>query len=130
MTYLPSHQMALSQLAMTYCDELVRDQGTIPRANYFSGFNFAATAVSAFDSNAKKNQIINPLLERMMNVYSGNPGNNLATQPLESDVRTELDNLIVTLTACGAACDTQVRTEQVVKATCAAMLGTAVMLVQ
>ena len=130
MTYLPSHQMAISQLAMTYCDELVRDQGTIPRANYFSGFNFAATAVSAFDSNAKKNQIINPLLERMMNVYSGNPGNNLATQPLESDVRTELDNLIVTLTACGAACDTQVRTEQVVKATCAAMLGTAVMLVQ
>ena len=130
MTYLPSHQMAISQLAMTYCDELVRDQGTIPRTTYFSGFDFSATASSAFNSNAKKNQIINPLLERMMNVYSGNPSNNLGSQPLEGDVRTELNNLIDTLTACGAACDTQARTEQVVKGTCAAMLGTAAMLVQ
>ncbi len=130
MTYLPSHQMAISQLAMTYCDELVRNQGTIPRASYFSGFDFTATAGSAFDTNGR-NQIINPLLERMMNVYPGNPGNNLATQPLESDARAELNNLIITLVnTCGAACDTQARTEQVVKATCAAMLGTAVMLVQ
>jgi hypothetical protein len=130
MTYLPSHQMAISQLAMTYCDELVKDDLTLSAPNrYFTNFNYGASAGSAFDTNGR-NQIINPLLERMMNVYAGNPVNNLATQPLESDTRAELNNLINTLIACGAACDTQARTEQVVKATCAAMLGTAVMLVQ
>ena len=70
----------------------------------------------------------------------------LATQPAVDDqnpvvlpiddegVRTELDGLIDTLTLCATGptptCDTQARTESVATSACAAMLGTAVMLVQ
>lgn len=135
MTYLPSHQMAISQLAMTYCDELVKDDITLATQNrYFTNFDYGVSAGSAFNATSR-DQIIDPLVERMMNVDLGNSSNNLVSQPLEGDVRSELDNLITSLTACTTApapdnCNTTARTEQVVKATCAAMLGTAVMLVQ
>ena len=48
--FLPSHQMAIAQLALTSCSELVEGNGTIPRATYFPGFSFVplAPAQSAF----------------------------------------------------------------------------------
>ncbi len=143
--FLPSHQMAIAQLAMTYCDELVQNSSL--RTSYFPGFNFAATAGNAFDLNGR-NALINPLMEKMMNVVDPDLLSKveLATQPAVDDqnpvvlpiddegVRTELDGLIDTLTLCATGptvtCDTQARTESVVTSTCAAMLGTAVMLVQ
>jgi len=59
---------------------------------------------------------------------------NLTVQPDTADVTGELDNLITRLTACATGatptCATAQRTEEVVKATCAAVLGSAVMLLQ
>ena len=141
--FLPAHQMAIAQLAMTYCDELVQD--TSLRSGYFPGFSWV-NAGSAFDL-AGRDALINPLLEKMMNVVNpALPGVQLNTQPGVDDldpisvpiddegVRTELDRLIDTLTVCATgatpSCNTVARTESVVTSTCAATLGAAVMLVQ
>jgi len=143
--FLPAHQMAIAQLAMTYCDELVQD--TALRSSYFPAFNFGTNAGTAFDQNGR-DALINPLLEKMMNVVDPDLAGKveLLTQPGVDDqnpiavpiddegVRTELDRLITTLTVCATgaspSCDTQARTESVATSTCAATLGAAVMLIQ
>ena len=121
-TFLPAHQMAIAQLAMTYCDELVNDRGTITRAAYFPGVNFAAALP------ADRSAIIDPLLTRMMNVDTGG-GPDLTSQPAESDMRAELNSLMDTMCASNA-CNSGARTTQLVTAACAVALGSATMLVQ
>lgn len=127
--FLSSHQMAIAQLAMEYCSALVEDNGTIARGTYFPSFNFAATANNAFDA-AGRSAIIDPLMTRMLNADLIAP-EYLVTQPGDATVRTELEALISNLTACApTTCDTTQRTLEVVKATCAAVLGSATMLIQ
>ncbi|MDH5611417.1 MAG: LamG domain-containing protein [Gammaproteobacteria bacterium] len=144
-TFLASHQMAIAQLAMSYCNVLVN---TNP--GYFSGFTFS-TASTAFDSPAKKAAIMNPLLTAIMNVDINNATNNLQTQPDETVIRDMLgasttqnldvvltgddfESLITSMTQCtispSPTCDTTTRTEEIVKASCAAILGSASMLIQ
>jgi len=125
--FLSAHQMAVSQLAIEYCSALLDDQGQTLRADYFPGFVFSDTADNAFNSAAQRDLVIVPLLNRMMNI-------GVTTQPDPAEVTVELDNLILALTACAMGpaptCATAARTEQIVKATCAATLGSAVMLLQ
>ena len=58
----------------------------------------------------------------------------ITVQPDPVDVAGELDNLILILTGCAVGpsptCATTTRTEEIVKATCAAALGSAAMLLQ
>lgn len=159
--YLSSHQMAVAQLAMKYCDVLVE---TNP--GYFSPFSFAQLPSVAFDATGKNN-ILNPLLSSIMNVDLADSTNNIGSQPDETAIRDMLssnsaqalgdgysntfDSLIDCMTRCErgmtecpiyvptndtAACtggetqNTTTRTRQVVKAACAATLGSAVMLIQ
>lgn len=56
-------------------------------------------------------------------------GTGLASQPDESAIEGELDSLMNNLASCGSNCPAD-RTETVVKASCAAVLGSAVTLVQ
>ncbi|WLQ16970.1 LamG domain-containing protein [Hahella aquimaris] len=118
-TFLASHQMGVTQLAIQYCDALV-ESNTL-RSAFFPGFDFNASASSAF-SGAGRDLVIDPLLNKGMGV-------NLASQPDGADVRAELNQLIDKLVACGGGCSAD-RTETVVKASCAAVLGSAAMLVQ
>ncbi|MDG9667973.1 LamG domain-containing protein [Hahella sp. CR1] len=118
-TFLASHQMGVTQLAIQYCDALVEDNTL--RSAFFPGFDFNASASSAF-SGAGRDLIIDPLLDKGMGV-------NLASQPDSADVRAELNQLIDKLVACGGGCSAD-RTETIVKASCAAVLGSAAMLVQ
>jgi len=152
--FLPSHQMAITQLALTYCSELVDNHGSIPRDTYFAGFDFTRPANTAFDATGRQ-QIINPLLKRMMNVDLTNSANNLQTQPdetvtrdmlsatgtqqLDSNFTSPYESLIThMISQCsrtdppymGAACSSPARTVEIVKATCAAVLGSAVAMVQ
>jgi hypothetical protein len=119
--FLSAHQMAVTQLSIKYCDALVED--TTLRASFFPTFVFSTNANTAFDS-AGRDLIINPLLESFV-------GTSLNSQPSDSAVSTELNNLIDKLTTCSAdnSCASD-RTETVVKATCAAVLGSAITLVQ
>jgi hypothetical protein len=148
--FLPSHQMAIAQLALTSCSELVEADKLLASNNinrFFAGFDFNAGAATAFDTAVKRNQIIDPLLTAVLNVDSLDSTNNLTSQPDETEIRDLLgatvsqdldidlgndsyESLITQMTACGGACDTTTRTEQTVKAVCAAAIGGAVMLIQ
>ncbi len=129
--FLAAHQMGITQLAVSYCNELVNS--TSLRAAYFPGFNFAAAPAAAFDTNGR-NQIIEPLLSRLLAnelADGSNPDSALSNQAAPSGVRTELNNLMDTMTACinTNSCDSG-RTATTVKAACAASMSSAVMLLQ
>jgi len=115
-----SHQVGIAQLAIEYCNALVED--TTLRAAIWPGFDFNAPAAQAFDTGPERDAIFVPLLTRAM-------GTNVGSQPDEAAVRMELDNLTQDLTACGGSCAAD-RTKTVVKALCAATIGSATTLVQ
>lgn len=122
--FLSSHQVAVAQLAIEYCNALIDDRGTIPTAVYFPGFNFNAAPGTAY---ANRDALITPLIDRMMGVA-------IQTQPDFVDVRDELGytptsgnhpgNLVDRLIAGGTD------TRSIAKGTCAAVLGSAVTMVQ
>ena len=66
--------------------------------------------------------VLDPLVGRMLRT-------NVATEPDAAGVRSDLDNLITRLASCGGSCAAD-RTETVVKASCAALLGSAATLLQ
>jgi len=113
-----AHPVAIAQLAIQYCDALAEDTGA--RAAYFPGFDFGASPSVAF-SPAGRAIVLDALVGRMM-------AQNVATEPGAAEVRAEIDNLITRLSACGGSCPAG-RTGTIVKASCAALLGSAVTLV-
>ena len=117
---LASHQVGIAQLAIEYCNALVEDSEL--RSDLWGSFNFDAPAATAFDTGPERDAISVPLLARAM-------GTNLLSQPDEALVRLELDNLMVDLASCGGSCGEN-RTRTIVKAACAATLGSAVTLIQ
>ena len=77
--FLPSHQMAVTQLALTSCSELVENN-----PGFFAGFDFDQSARSAFgpvapglpDANqqANRNQGNAPLSDAQPEQPAGQPG--------------------------------------------------------
>lgn len=124
--FLSSHQVAVAQLAIEYCHALIEDQGTILTAVYFPGFDFDAAPAVAFGNRAA---LITPLIDNIIGI-------GLATQPAAADVENELgynlfdpftqrpENLIDRLIAGGTD------TRSIAKGACAAVLGSAAMLMQ
>jgi hypothetical protein len=120
-SFLASNQMAITQLAIKYCDTLVSSSGL--RNEYFGAFDFTQPASTAF-TDVTRAQLTTTLLDRMI-------GNNISTQPERDDVEAELNDLVTRLTDCSGdkVCNAQY-TQTVVKASCAAILGSASMLIQ
>jgi hypothetical protein len=127
---LASHQVAIAQLAIGYCDALMENRNTtIPRDVMFAGFNFGAAPATAF---AGENLLFDPLLNRVL----GNT--QLASQPDKNTVRTELHQLVNgipgdatrpgLLNTAGVTNDAA-RTRNIAKAVCSAVIGSAAMLV-
>lgn len=118
--FLASHQVAVAQLAIEYCNALVDDPAL--SAQYFQGFDFDLAPNVAY-AGANRDLIIQPLLDNMMGV-------NIETQPLYPVIRDELGyvasdgtrpaNLINRLVAGGNA-----DTRGIAKGVCAAVLGSA-----
>lgn len=133
--FLAAQQMGITQLTVAYCNALVGSSGAAAnpaRSAMFPGFDFAAAANVAFNSDAKRTQIIEPLLSRLHanEVPNGiNPHSKLDDQADPAELRLELNQLIDNMTSCGSGCAAD-RTLTTVKATCAATLGSAVMLLQ
>jgi hypothetical protein len=112
--------MAITQMAIQYCDALVSDFQL--RSNMFPGFDFSAPPSSAFEHGGES-LITGALLSRFV-------GSNLNSQPSDLEIQTELGRLIDKLALCGGSeCELD-RTETIVKASCAAVLGSATTLVQ
>ncbi len=118
-TFASAQQMAVTQMAIEYCNALVED--TNLRATYFPGFTFTDPVTTAFNTSGR-NLIIDKLLTKVLNT-------NVATQPVSTSAKAELNSLIDRLTVCGNSCAPD-RTKTVVKATCAAAVGNAAMLLQ
>jgi Concanavalin A-like lectin/glucanases superfamily len=124
-TFLSSHQVAVAQLAIEYCNALVEGPTA---AAYFGGFDFNQSPAAAY-SGTNRNQIIDPLIDNIMGI-------GIQTQPDFTVVRDELgyvgtdgtrpDNLIDRLLV---SADNP-NTRAIAKATCAAVLGSAVTIVQ
>ena len=119
--FLASHQVAVAQLAIEYCNALVEDPALA--AAYFPGFDFTLPPATAF-AGANRDLVIEPLLDRVMGI-------GIMTQPDYVVVQDELgyvepdgarpDNLIDRLIA-GNNADTR----GIVKGVCAAVAGSAV----
>lgn len=118
--FLASHQMAITQMAIQYCDLLVSDQTR--RGAFFPDFSFPENAATAFDATGQA-QITGPLIREFV-------GENLTTQPTSTAIESELGGLMTKLSDCGGGSCPAGRTETVVKASCAAVLGSAVTLIQ
>jgi hypothetical protein len=119
--FLASNQMAVTQMAIKYCDQLVETENL--RDLYFAGFDFSQNASSAF-INQDRNLVLTPLTTNML-------GTGLSDQPANTNVIDELDNLITRLTDCSGdkVCDANY-TKTVVKAVCAGTLGSAAITMQ
>ena len=120
-SFLSAQQMSIAQLSLEYCSSLVDDAGLA--GAFFPGFNFGAAPAAAFDA-AGRDLVVDPLIAKIN-------GTNLASQPADAAVKIELNALIDKLTVCVATNTCEVdRTAITVKATCAAALGSAAMLIQ
>ena len=115
-SFVASNQVGVAQLAIQYCDALVESRGS----SFFPGLNFTAAPATAFANTAP---LIDPLLAQGV-------GTGIATEPDDSGVRTELDNLVTKLESCGAGCATATRTKTIAKAACAAVLGSGTLLLK
>ncbi len=118
--FLAAHQVGVAQLAIEYCNALIDD--VTLRDALFPAFDFSAPAATAFDTPAEREALVDPLLRRLA-------ADSLQTQPLPADTHSELEALAGRLTTCGGSCPAD-RTQTVAKGLCAALVGSAVMLVQ
>jgi hypothetical protein len=126
---LSSHQVAIAQLAIEYCNALIENRGTITRDTMFPGFNFGAAPATAF---ASENLLFDPLLDRVLGATQ------LADQPDKNTVRQELHEMVNGIPGdstrpglLSTSSDTSAaRTRNVAKAVCSAVIGSAAMLVQ
>ena len=124
--FLSSHQVAVAQLAIEYCNALVEDAAMA--AAYFNNFDFNQVPAAAY-AGAARNEIITPLIDNAMGIA-------IQTQPDFVTVQDELgffttdgvrpDNLVDRLLASPDNPDTRA----IAKAVCAAVSGSAVTLVQ
>jgi len=119
-----AHEIGIAQLAIEYCNALVED--TALRTAYFPGFVFTTQPSIAFTN---RDLVLNPLIDNAMNI-------GLGSQPAFADVRDELGyiatpdyiNLIDRLIASDNS--NGQRTLDITKAVCAAVIGSAVTIVQ
>jgi len=134
-TFLSSHQVAIAQLAIQYCDAAIRSN-TSPNPDaegtLWVSFAFDQSAATAF-SVANRNEFMDPLIARAVGQTSG--GAQLASQPDYDNVYDEVaafqnagglrpDNLVDRLLA--GSSDTR----SIAKGVCAAVIGSAATLVQ
>ena len=117
--FVASNQMAVTQLAIEYCNALVESPSLA--SAYFPGLNLDASPAAALPVGAR-GVLIDPLVSRMV-------GQNLNAQPRVADVTAEVDGLVTRLSACGTGCPAD-RTRTITKAACAAVLGSAALLIQ
>ncbi len=157
--FLASHQMAIAQLALTSCSERVEADALLPVGDanrMFTNVDFTESAQTAFNSSTKRDYAIQPVLESVLltNVTTspdqtevkgllGDPAQQTLTYGGGSDSYL---SLISEMTKCPVPGDphynasfpcnlssdiyTAARTKQIVKAICAAAVGSAAMLIQ
>lgn len=115
--FLSSQQMAITQLAIKYCNQLIEDSDL--QQSYFPGLNLDQAPAQAFNNSSL---LIQPLLTNMVNTSVSN-------QPSTVQIQTQLDDLVNQLSQCSGdiICNSE-RSKKIAKASCAAVLGSAITL--
>ncbi len=124
--YSAANQTAISQLAISYCSEMVNTRGTAVFGAGFDPTQGGSYFSGAINTNSNRDKVINALYT---NLVGGTTLVNLGSQPSFATVQAELDALITNLTPSNYA-NTPNRSGVVTKAACAALLGSAATLVQ
>ena len=143
--FLSAHQVGISQLAIEYCNSMVEDPALRDLFFLQSGFNgFGNTVAAAFPDQAAKNQVVDALYYNLLGASdrTNDPaGDRLSRAPSLSDIRDALINggiaangqsytaLFTSMASNCGSCDAQ-STDTIVKGMCAAVLGSAAMLIQ
>jgi hypothetical protein len=116
--FVSAQQVGIARLSLEYCDQMV-ENGGLRTAFFGSSFPFTEPATTAFDTQAERDMIINPLVDKMM-------GTTLANQPNQTDVRPVLNTLLDELTAgCTDTSCPATFTRNAVKGVCSAVLSSA-----
>src|SRR5688572_28096657 len=68
--FLSSHQTAIAQLAIQYCDALIESPAA---ASYFPGLNLGGAPSSVFGTNGGKDLLIDPLISNMVTDVTSQP---------------------------------------------------------
>ena len=129
--FLSSHQVAIAQLAIEYCNAMVEDVGL--RTSKFPAFPFDSGVATAWPGPGPiEDGFIDPLLDGVLGTLAAP----IATQPLRADVKTELAELVhgipsdATRPGLAAGGGDATRTRTIAKAVCSAVFGSGAMLVQ
>jgi len=118
-TFISAQQMGITQLAIAYCDAAIEDNAIVN--TWFPNIDFNQPPSIALNTS-NRTYFLTQLLTQFMPL-------NIATQPNNDLVFSELDSLITRLSTCEGNCTAQ-RTKTITKASCASVLASAVMLVQ
>lgn len=135
--FVTAQQIAVAQLAIEFCNELVDAEAIRSPKQFFTGFDFSLNANSISDAEWRS-QVIDPLVQNMV-------GDSMDSQPAVNAVATELEALLLSLNdikpvgatdgiadglaRCNGACPAD-QTLIATKAACAAALGGATLLLQ
>lgn len=123
-SFVSAQQVGILRLSLDYCDQMVETQ---PLRDAFFGagsFDFTATGDVAFNSQAKRDAIITPLVNNMV-------GTTLSDQPAQTDISPVLNTLFDQLTTgCTAATCSATFTRNAVKGACSAVLSSAALQIQ
>ena len=110
--FISSQQMGVTQLAIEYCSVLIED--TSARASYWPDFPWGTSKATAFND---RSAVVDPMMANII-------GLGLPTQPDSTTVAAQVNGLIDGLLP-GTG-----DTDSIMKGACAAVLGSAAMLVQ
>jgi hypothetical protein len=125
-SFLSSHQVAIAQMAIEYCNALVNDSALA--AAYFPGFNFGAPKATAY-AGSNRDLIIDPLIDNAMGQF-------IQTQPDFTALKDELGYLPPIGAHPGNLIDRLLNsadnpnTGAIAKAVCATVVGSAVTTIQ
>jgi len=130
--FLASHQSAIGQLAISYCDVLATD--ATRRAQFFPGLNFGAAATTYFGAtagnaatDANRALLIDPLLVKAAGLdLASTEASAIAAR---TAMRAEL-NLLINTMLTRADSNVAARTPVVVKGVCSAVLGSSAVAIQ
>jgi hypothetical protein len=129
--FLASHQVAIAQLAIEYCNALIND--TALRTSMFPGFPFTSDVATAFPGAGPTEDL---LYDPLLNAVLGSALAPIGTQPDIATVKAELDGLVHGVVSAtprpglAAGGGDAGRTQTIAKSVCAAVLGSGVTLVQ
>jgi hypothetical protein len=122
--YLSSHQTAVAQLSLQYCNELVND--TSLRNSFFTGVDFSGGLTQAGGGGAIEVSDNGQALLDILALKAIGTGD---AQPSDAEFNADMGDLLKVSCPLSAPCSGS-RTVDVIKAACAASLGSAATLVQ